>query len=92
LQSPRRLIELEFGSGIQLRISGAVDPDLVAAGDKGDAAAMIPISSGVRVWDRHRPHGYASWDAGIGAASPRRPKAQSPRRRSLRFSRAQKAI
>jgi len=25
------LIELEFGSGIQLRISGAVDPDLVAA-------------------------------------------------------------
>lgn len=41
------VIEIEFASGERMRISGSVDASTVS---EGQAAAMIPVPSGARVW------------------------------------------
>jgi transposase-like protein len=49
------VIEIEFASGGRMRISGPVDGSMVSAlmnegAGEGQAAAMIPATSGARVW------------------------------------------
>jgi transposase len=47
------VIEIEFASGARMQITGAVDPAMLTATVTALAdgrRAMIPISSGVRVW------------------------------------------
>jgi len=49
----RGTIEIEFATGVRMRITGAVDTAALTAAGRGAgrrSAAMIPVASGVRVW------------------------------------------
>jgi len=84
------LIELEFGSGIQLRNLWGCRSGFGGGGDKGDAAAMIPISSGVRVWIATGHTDMRRGMQGLALQVQEGLKRKSPRRRSLRFFAAQR--